>query len=154
MGGAGRVRPESGDRVLREVQVANHQCQGMSHLMYTNNAFTKEFHTNKTPDARTRRLRALALPPLRTEMARTVFHGSSRQQHHDVDAAVLQPTGDPDGLRRHAIPVKFSCDSDFLRLFRNVVVCFFNCKIPLDFFSYLAEKDFLFCIFLWSLLIQ
>ena len=47
VGRTGRVRLESGNRVLREVQVANHQCQGMSPLIHINNAAITEYHANK-----------------------------------------------------------------------------------------------------------
>jgi hypothetical protein len=79
-------------------------------------------------------------------MARTVFHGGGRQQHHNVNAAILQPFGDPDGLRRHAIPVKVSRDFDFIRLLYNVVCFAFSTRL-FQLFSYLADKDFFLCIF-------
>ena len=109
--------------------MANHQCQGMSDLTSATLPATKDNHANKPrTDARTRRHRAMAIPPLRTEMARTVLHGSSRQQHHNVNASVLQPSGDPDGLRRHALSVENLLRLGFSRLLEDVV-CLFSCKL-------------------------
>jgi hypothetical protein len=73
-------------------------------------------------------------------MARTVLHGSSRQQHHNVNAAVLQPSGDPDGVRRHAIPVKVFHDSNFIRLLYNVARLLFGTLSTVLLFG---GKDFL-----------
>ena len=85
-------------------------------------------------------------------MARTVLHGSGRQQHHNVDTAVLQPSGDPDGLRRHAIPVK-----SFLRLRSSATiprrrVFHFFCTISLASSLIWRDKDF-FLSALFSLLV-
>ena len=88
----------------------------------------------------------MAIPPLRTKMARTVFHGSSRQQHHNVNAAVLQPSGNPNGLCRHAIPVKVSRDSDFIQLLYNVVCLAFSARL-FHLFFYLADKDLFLLLF-------
>lgn len=133
--------------------MANHQCQGMSNLTSTTLPATKDNHADKPQtDARTRRHRAMAIPPLRTEMARTVLHGSSRQQHHNVNASVFQPSGDPDGLRRHALSVK---ETPVTRLFTTSRGrCLFTfLQTSFDFFLIWRRKIPISAFFfLWSLL--
>lgn len=91
----------------------------------------------------------MALSPLRAEMARTLLDGSGGQQHHNVYAAVLQPSGDPNGLRRHAIPVKKSfATPDFPRLLLDVHVFAFICNCFQHFSLIRRQNDSLFCFFL------
>jgi hypothetical protein len=45
----------------------------------------------------------MAISPLRTKMARAVFHGGLHRQH--FDGSVLQSSGDTYGICRHAFPV-------------------------------------------------
>ena len=109
----------------------------------------KNHADNNQTDARTRRLRAMALPPLRAKMARTFFHGGGGQQHHNVYAAVLQPSGDPDGIRRHALSVKISAASMFHDSSSQDFVCLPFYKL-LSAFSFIWRRKISFSAFFFG----